>query len=91
MPILVSQSRPCPAVDDFVQTLQNRIITARDHLRVQQGKRADREALKRKPVSINKGDLVLLSAAPYNLALPSRKLTPRWIGPLKVLQVRGPS
>jgi hypothetical protein len=91
MPTLVSQSSPCPAVDDFVQTLQNQIITAQDHLRVQQGKRVDWEALKRKPVSINRGDLVLLSAAQYNLALPSRKLTPRWIGPLKVLQVRGPS
>ena len=28
---------------------------------------------------------------PYNLQLPSQKLAPRWLGPLKVLEVRRPN
>ncbi len=44
---------------------------------------------KGKPLKV--GDLVLLSTEHYNLQLPSHKLAPKWLGPLKVLEIRGPN
>lgn len=37
------------------------------------------------------GDKVLLSTENYNLQLPSQKLAPRYLGPLTVLEIRGPN
>ena len=36
-------------------------------------------------------NLVLLKAENYNLSLPSLKLSPRWLGPFKILAKRGPN
>jgi hypothetical protein len=80
-----------PAVDDFVQTLTNRIAAARDHIIHSQGNSADQRARHHQPATFQAGDLVLLNTEHYNLALPSAKLSPKWIGPLKVLEVRGPN
>ena len=91
LPIMVGNPTPSPAVNDFVQNLQNRIIAARDHIRLTQGEAADRRQKTLNPTTFNVGDLVLLNTEHYNLQLPSLKLSPRWIGPLKVLQLRGPN
>jgi hypothetical protein len=66
-------------------------MAARDHLKLTQGQAADRRQKHLKPTNFNVGDLVLLNTEHYNLQLPSQKLGPRWIGPLKVLQIRGPN
>eukprot|EP00961_Rhodomonas_salina_P162134 2184049-Rhodomonas_salina.1 len=34
---------------------------------------------------------MLLNTEHYNLKLPSQKLAPKWIGPLRVEKVRGPN
>ena len=91
LPIAVSSSTRSPAVDDFIQNLQNRIIAARDHLKLMQGQAADRRQDHLQPVTFEAGDLVLLNTENYNLQLPSEKLSPKWLGPLKVLQIRGPN
>jgi hypothetical protein len=91
LPIAVTQPSKSPAVNDFVQNLQNRIISARDHLKIIQGESADRRQRHLRPTTFAVGDLVLLNTENYNLQLPSLKLSPRWIGPLKVIQLRGPN
>ncbi len=40
-----------------------------------------------RPSKLKVGDLVLLSTEHYNLQLPSQKLAPKWLGPLKVLEL----
>ena len=44
-----------------------------------------------RPSQLKVGDLVLLSTEHYNLQLPSQKLAPKWLGPLRVLEVQGPN
>ena len=91
LPVTVSRPTKSPAVNDFVQNLQNRIAAARDHLKLMQGQAADRRQKHLKPITLEVGDLVLLNTENYNLQLPSLKLSPKWIGPLKVLLIRGPN
>lgn len=90
-PVALTLTTPSPVVEDFVETLQNRLTEARDHILRSQAQTADQRAKKLQPAELAPGDLVLLSTEHYNLMLPSKKLTPRYIGPLKVLQVRGPN
>ncbi len=91
LPVARLHPTPSPAVDDFVLQLQNRITAARDHIRMTQGLNADRRAHKLNPVTPQVGDLVLLNTEHYNLMLPSQKLAPKWVGPLRVEEVRGPN
>ncbi len=42
-------------------------------------------------VTFQVGDLILLNTEHYNLQLPSLKLSPQWIGPLKIKQIWGPN
>ena len=84
---------PSQAVEDFTQHLQNRILEARDLIRGAQETRAKHLEQGMRPSQLKVGDLlvVLLSTEHYNLQLPSQKLAPKWLGPLKVLEVRGPN
>ena len=91
LPTAMIHPTPSPAVNDFVTMLHNRIAAARDHVRVTQGRAADRRAPTFEPVTFTPGDLVLLNTEHYNLQLPSQKLAPRWIGPLKIEEIRGPN
>ncbi len=56
-----------------------------------QGQAADRCQKHLKPTTFSVRDLMLLDTKNYNLQLPSLKLSPQWIGPLKVIQLRGPN
>ena len=78
-----------PAVEDYVKFLHNEIAFARDCLLKSQAYNADNTAQNYSPVRFEVGDLVLLSTEHLNLQLPSKKFQPRYIGPLKILQVRG--
>jgi hypothetical protein len=91
MPVALAQPTRSPAVDDFILHLHNRIAAARDHLKQSQAKAADERKKKMRTVEFQVGDLVLLNTEHYNLQLPSLKLSPRWIGPLKIKQIRGPN
>eukprot|EP00961_Rhodomonas_salina_P284746 3848275-Rhodomonas_salina.1 len=71
--------------------LQNRIAMAQDHISRMQGNRADTNADSVQPANYNVGDKVLLSTEHYNLQLPSQKLAPSWLGPLQILEIRGPN
>eukprot|EP00961_Rhodomonas_salina_P152107 2047545-Rhodomonas_salina.1 len=64
---------------------------ARDHIRRMQGNRANVNADSVQPANYKVGDKVLLSTEHYNLQLPSEKLAPRWLGPLEILEIRGPN
>eukprot|EP00961_Rhodomonas_salina_P245838 3321803-Rhodomonas_salina.1 len=64
---------------------------ARDHIRRKQGDRADINADSTQPANYKVGDQVLRSTEHYNLQLPSEKLAPRWLGPLEILEIRGPN
>ena len=91
LPIEVKHKTRSPAVEDFVTNLQNKIAAARDHIRMRQASSADARAKKFDHYEFKAGDQVLLKAANYDLKLASEKLGPRWIGPLKVIQIRGPN
>ena len=80
-----------PAVTDFVQTLQNNLAAARDSLLKSKAYNADYQKSDYQAPEFKAGDLVLLDTKNLNLQLPSKKLQPLWIGPLKVLQTRGPN
>eukprot|EP00961_Rhodomonas_salina_P284920 3850505-Rhodomonas_salina.1 len=71
--------------------LQNRIAAARDHIRATQAANEDRRTKRLQPVTFQVGDKVLLNTEHYNLMLPSHKLAPKWICPLRVEEVRGPN
>lgn len=91
IPASVQGESDCPAAHEFVLSLHNKITAARDHIRATQGRAADVRAKHLTPPTFAVGDKVLLSTEHYNLKLPSRKLTPRWLGPLTILQIRGPN
>ena len=91
LPVAIAHKLPSPAVEEYTQHLQNRIMEARDHLRRAQETRAKRLEQGMRPSKLKVGDLVLLSTEHYNLQLPSQKLAPKWLGPLKVLELRGPN
>ena len=91
MPVASLHKTPSPAAEDFILNLQNRIAMARDHIRRKQGDRADTNADSTQPANYKVGDKVLLSTEHYNLQLPSEKLAPRWLGPLEILEIRGPN
>lgn len=78
-----------PAVEDYVRFLHNEIAFARDCLLRSQAYNADHTASNFANVKFEAGDLVLLSTENLNLQLPSKKFQPRYIGPLKILQIRG--
>ena len=78
-----------PAVENYVEFLHNEIGAARDCLLKSQAYNADHTAKKFANVKFEVGDLVLLSTENLNLQLPSKKFQPRYIGPLKILQIRG--
>ncbi len=80
---------PNPAVEDFTQSLQNRILEARDHISRSQETRAKHLGQGMLSSQLKVEDLVLLSTEHDNLQLHSQKLAPKWLGPLKVLEVRG--
>ncbi len=82
---------PSQAVEDFAQHLQNKILEARDHICRAQETRAKCFEQGMRPSKLKIGDLVLLSTEHYNLQLSSQKLAPKWLGPLKVLEPRGPN
>lgn len=91
LPVTIQTPGSSPAAFDYVQNLNNHLQAARDHIRRMQAINADINAAKMAPANLSEGDLVLLSTINLNLKLPSEKLTAKWVGPLKVLQVRGPN
>lgn len=80
-----------PAVEDFVLSIKNELAAARDCLLRTQAANADRQGPDFQTPTFQVGDLVLLSTANLRLKLASKKLEPKWIGPLKILQIRGPN
>ena len=78
-----------PAVEDFVTNLQNEISAARDNILKSKAYNADFQDPKFQKPNFKVGDQVLLDTTNLNLQLPSRKLVPRFIGPLRILQLRG--
>ena len=63
----------------------------RDALQRAKAKQANVLNARRRPVTFNVGDQVLLSTQHLNLHLPGVKLGPRFIGPLRVLACVGPN
>ena len=82
---------PSPAAQDFIKNLENSLQSAADHIKQNQARAADRNTSKFQECNFKANDLVLLNTTNYNLKLPSAKLAPRWIGPLRIIQVRGPN
>ena len=91
LPALVNHPNQSSVATDFVNNLKTSIIEARDHVIRSRAARADERVTDLTPHTFQVGDKVLLSTANYNLKLPSQKLAPRFIGPLKVLEIRGPN
>jgi hypothetical protein len=91
VPVSLGVENPSPAAADFVKDLNNEIDMARDHIKQTQGKTADKNVANFQTIEFKPNDLVLLNTANYNLGLPSDKLAPRWLGPLRILQIRGPN
>ena len=78
-----------PAVENYVQHLRNELAAARDALLKSQAYNAEHTKDDYQVPNFKVGDQVLLDTTNINLRLPSRKLEPRWIGPLTVKMLRG--
>jgi len=90
-PVMIGTSTNMPAVEEFVIEIQNSLSEARDLILRSQAKNAEMKMKDFQPSSFQKGDLVLLRSDNYDLQLPSRKLSPRWLGPFKIEKIKGPN
>ncbi|GJP33671.1 hypothetical protein CLOM_g18198, partial [Closterium sp. NIES-68] len=76
-----------PAAKDFVGKQQEALKSARRWLQLSQQRQKSYADMKRREVSFEVGDKVLLSTKNIRLKIPgARKLFPRWIGPFEVIQ-----
>jgi hypothetical protein len=91
VPTAIVHPTNSPAAEDFVQQMTVLIGEAGDHIRLHQAQAADRRESDFQKHDFQVGDKVLLNTTNYNLQLPSRKLAPKWIGPLEIKQIRGPN
>jgi hypothetical protein len=89
MPMGVLEETNVPAVDDIIARMSNNISDARDQLVRARAVQAYYHGQTLRPPTFQLNDLVLLSTAHLDLKLPSRKLTPLFIGPFRILELRG--
>ena len=78
-----------PAVQTFIENLNNVLTTARDHVLKAQTKHAELHLPSYQKHHLKVDDLVLLKAENYDLKLPSTKLAPRWLGPFRIKEIVG--
>ena len=90
-PATVTLASNVPAAEDFVLKMQNLISSARDLILKSIAQNAEIQTPNFQPHDLKVGDWVLLKAENYNLQLPSRKLSPRWLGPFQIEAVQGPN
>ena len=88
-PTTVSLVSNVPAAEDFVLQMQNHISSARDKILKSIADNADIQTSNFQDHNLKVNDWVLLKAENYDLLLPSKKLSPRWLGPFQINQVRG--
>ena len=84
------QSR-LPAVQTFLEELNNVLTDARDHVLQAQVTHAEQHTPHFQQHNLKVNDWVLLKAENYDLNLPSRKLAPRWLGPFQIIEMKGPN
>ncbi|GJP70425.1 hypothetical protein CLOP_g1368, partial [Closterium sp. NIES-67] len=76
-----------PTAKDFMGKQQEALKSARRWLQLSQQRQKSYADMKRREVSFEVGDKVLLSTKNIRLKIPgARKLFPRWIGPFEVIQ-----
>jgi Chromo (CHRromatin Organisation MOdifier) domain len=84
-----------PAANDFLQHWTSMIEIAKDNLREAQERQAKYANEHRRFLTFKEGDQVLLSMkntnSPVDRNRPTKKLTPRFTGPYKVVQVISPT
>ena len=85
---LLSQGTSVPAADNFLEHWENMIAMAKDSLREAQDNQTKYANQHRRHLTFNLGDKVLLSAQyinnPVDRNRPTRKLTPRYLGPYTI-------
>jgi hypothetical protein len=88
---LATQGTSVPAADDFLQSWDNMINIAKDSLREAQERQSHYANQHRRHLTFQIGDKVLLSARhinnPVDRQRPTRKLTPRFLGPYTITDV----
>jgi hypothetical protein len=89
MPMGTLEETNVPAVDAIITTMSNNIADARDQLIRARAVQAYYQGQTLRLAEFKVGDLVLLSTAHLNLKLPSRKLTPLYVGPFTILEMCG--
>ena len=77
-----------PMAETFVQDAQARFDAAKDHIAMAQLKLIELMRRRRAPVTLAAGDFVWMTSQNVPLAVPAKFLPP-WLGPYKVLEVRG--
>ena len=88
MPMGQLEDTNVPAVNDIIARMSNNIADARDQLLRARAVQAHYQAQRLRPVEFKPGDSVLLSTAHMDLKMASRKLTPLFVGPFKILELR---
>ena len=86
LPLTVDCDTPVPAANTFVQRMRKLINDARAcyKMAVQRQKQyADRH---HRDVTLNEGDIVLLSSKDFKFKHGTAKLLPRWMGPFRILE-----
>lgn len=92
-PVTLGSQSVVPSATAFVHDLESHIKAAKVCLKAAQDRQKTYADTKRREVTFSVGDMVLLSTRNIRLKKSddmAKKLMPKWIGPLKVLDCVGP-
>jgi len=89
-----NENEDVPAANDFIRTWNNKIAMAKDALLDAQRRQTEYANRHRRRSEFNIGDKVLLSTknidSPIDRKRPTKKLTPRYIGPYQIIEKTSP-
>ena len=92
---LVTKTTNVPAADDFAQHWENMINMAKDALMIAQDRQSKYANQHRRHLTYQVGDKVMLSAQhinnPVNKQRPTRKLSPKYLGPYTIIDIISPT
>ena len=89
VPMTINKSNRLPAVDQLAERMSTDVALARDQLLRSRATNAYYRVKGFTPHPFKEGSMVLLSTQNLKMSQPSRKLTPLFVGPFKILRMKG--
>jgi hypothetical protein len=83
---LTAQNSITPAAEDYILTVKKTIARARENIIKAQSHQKTQADKHRRDHQFKIDDLVYLSTKNLTLSTPNKKLSPRWVGPFKIVK-----